>query len=151
MTWAGATGPVGGLPQGVDALSAVFSKCVGVDADPLPLPGGGYVWFDVQGITPSRDRTLDEAREQVTARWREDQISQRLEAKARVAHQQMKKGEAADLAEGGGCCGGHLRAVQAQCASAGRCDQRRRSASRSTRASSIRAAARRLATVSFTR
>jgi len=96
-------GPVGGLPQGVDVLSAAFSNDVGVDADPLTLPGGGYVWFDVQGITPSRDRTLDEAREQIVARWREDQISQRLEAKAKEMIEQVKKGEKlADLAKAAG-------------------------------------------------
>lgn len=93
-------GPVGGLPQGVDVLSAAFSSDVGVDADPLTLPGGGFVWFDVQGVTPSRERTLDEAREQVVARWREDQISQRLEAKAKEMIEQLKKGDKlADVAK----------------------------------------------------
>ena len=34
------------------------------------------------GITPSRERTLDEVKDQVVARWRDDEIAERLKAKA---------------------------------------------------------------------
>ena len=54
---------------------------VGVDNDPIQF-GGGYVWYDVLGITPSRERNLDEVRAQVEAKWRDDQISTKLRTKA---------------------------------------------------------------------
>jgi peptidyl-prolyl cis-trans isomerase D len=53
---------------------------------------GGYVWFDVAGITPARDRTLDEVKPQVEARWREDEISTRLKAKATQILDKVKAG-----------------------------------------------------------
>ena len=74
--------PVAGLPQVPNLISAVFAGDVGVDADPLQLPGGGFLYYDVTGVTPSRERPLEEVKDQVTARWRNDEIAKRLQAKA---------------------------------------------------------------------
>jgi peptidyl-prolyl cis-trans isomerase D len=71
------------LPAGIDILSNVFASDIGVENDPLQLPGGGYVWYDVAGITPSRERTLDEVKDRVEARWRDDQIAERVKNKAK--------------------------------------------------------------------
>jgi peptidyl-prolyl cis-trans isomerase D len=72
---------VSNIPRGLDVVSQAFSSDVGVDNDPIQF-SGGYVWYDVLGITPSRERNLDEVKDQVEARWRDDQISTRLRAKA---------------------------------------------------------------------
>ena len=74
--------PVTGLPQTPNVISAAFAGDVGVDTDPLQLPGGGYLYYDVTGVTPSRERPLEEVKDQVTARWRDDEIAKRLQAKA---------------------------------------------------------------------
>ena len=74
--------PVTGLPQTPNVISAAFASDVGVDTDPLQLPGGGYLYYDVTGVTPSRERLLEEVKDQVTARWRDDEIAKRLQAKA---------------------------------------------------------------------
>jgi peptidyl-prolyl cis-trans isomerase D len=74
--------PVTGLPQTPNVISAAFASDVGVDTDPLQLPGGGYLYYDVTGVTPSRERPLEEVKDQVTARWRDDEIAKRLQAKA---------------------------------------------------------------------
>ena len=73
--------PVAGIPVGLDLVSSAFASDVGVDNDPLQL-AGGYVWFDVLGVTPSRERGIDEVKDQVEARWRDDQITSRLRTKA---------------------------------------------------------------------
>lgn len=73
--------PVAGLPAGVDLITQAFNSDVGVDNDALQT-AGGYVWYDVLGVTPSRDRTLDEVKPQVEARWRDEQITSRLRSKA---------------------------------------------------------------------
>ncbi len=83
--------PVAGLPQGADLVSAAFSSDVGVDNDPVQA-AGGYVWYEVISITPSRERTLDEVRDQVAARWHSDQVSARLKAKADEMSDQLNKG-----------------------------------------------------------
>jgi peptidyl-prolyl cis-trans isomerase D len=74
--------PVTGLPQTPNVISAAFASDVGVDTEALQLPNGGYLYFDVTGVTPSRERSLDEVKDQVAARWRDDEIAKRLRAKA---------------------------------------------------------------------
>ncbi len=79
------------IPRGLDVVSQAFNSDVGVDNDPISF-NGGYVWYDVLGITPSRERTLDEVKDQVEARWRDDQISSRLKAKATEMVQKLERG-----------------------------------------------------------
>jgi peptidyl-prolyl cis-trans isomerase D len=83
--------PVANIPHGLDVVSQAFNSDVGVDNDPISY-GGGYVWYDVLGITPSRERTLDEVKDQVEARWRDDQITSRLRAKATEMVQKIDAG-----------------------------------------------------------
>ena len=74
-------------------LAAAFTSEVGVDADPLQVEGG-YVWFEVAGITPSRERSLEEVKDKVEASWREDEIAKRLKAKADGLMDKLKGGSA---------------------------------------------------------
>jgi peptidyl-prolyl cis-trans isomerase D len=83
--------PVANIPRGLDVVSQAFNSDVGVDNDPIQF-NGGYVWFDVLGVTPSRERKLDEVRDQVEARWREDQVSAKLRAKATEIVQKLENG-----------------------------------------------------------
>jgi peptidyl-prolyl cis-trans isomerase D len=73
--------PVANIPTGLDVVSQAFGSDVGVDNEPIQFRGG-YVWYDVLGVTPSRERNLDEVRAQVEAKWREDQIATKLREKA---------------------------------------------------------------------
>ncbi len=82
------------LPSGVDLLSNIFASDVGVENDPVQLPGGGYVWYEVAGVTPSRERSLAEVKDRVEARWRDDQIAERLGAKAKELVEKLKAGAA---------------------------------------------------------
>jgi peptidyl-prolyl cis-trans isomerase D len=82
---------VANVPRGLDVVSQAFNSDVGVDNDPIQF-NGGYVWYDVLGITPSRDRTLDEVKDQVEARWRDDQIASKLRAKATEMVQKLEQG-----------------------------------------------------------
>lgn len=83
--------PVANIPQGLDVVSQAFNTDVGVDNDSISFKGG-YVWYDVLAITPSRDRNLDEVRDQVEARWRQDQIAAKLKAKATEMVQKLEAG-----------------------------------------------------------
>ena len=88
--------PIADLPKSPDVVAAAFASDVGVDNDPLQLQSGGYLWFDVTGITPARDRTLDEVKDKVAARWRDDEIAKRLQAKANDMVDKLKAGTALD-------------------------------------------------------
>jgi peptidyl-prolyl cis-trans isomerase D len=82
---------VANIPRGLDVVSQAFASDVGVDNDPIAF-NGGYVWYDVLGITPSRERSLDEVKDQVEARWRDDQITSRLRTKATEIVQKLDQG-----------------------------------------------------------
>lgn len=86
--------PVAGLPQTPNVINAAFTSDVGVDTEALQLPGGGYLYFDVTGITPSRERTLDEVKDQVATRWRDDEIAKRLQTKSDDLLAKLKAGTA---------------------------------------------------------
>ncbi|UPK31955.1 SurA N-terminal domain-containing protein [Bradyrhizobium sp. 186] len=83
--------PVANIPQGLDVVSQAFNSDVGIDNDPISFRGG-YVWYDVIAITPSRDRNLDEVRDQVEARWRQDQVAAKLKTKATEMVQKLEPG-----------------------------------------------------------
>jgi peptidyl-prolyl cis-trans isomerase D len=94
--------PAAEIPPGLDLVSQAFNSDVGVDNDPISFHGG-YVWFDVLGITPPRDRTLDEVKDQVEARWHEDQVIGKIRT---VANDMvLKLGHGGHLADEAGAIG----------------------------------------------
>jgi peptidyl-prolyl cis-trans isomerase D len=79
------------IPKGLDVVTQAFGSDVGVDNDPISF-NGGFVWYDVLGITPSRERNLDEVKDQVEAKWHDDQITSRLRTKATEMAQKLDSG-----------------------------------------------------------
>jgi peptidyl-prolyl cis-trans isomerase D len=73
---------VTGLPQTPNVVTAAFASDIGVDTEALQLPNGGALYFEVIGVTPSRERSLDEIKDEVATRWRDDEIAKRLQSKA---------------------------------------------------------------------
>jgi peptidyl-prolyl cis-trans isomerase D len=79
------------LPDEQRLLAGAFSTDVGIERDPLQMQDG-YVWYDVVAITPSRERPLDEVKDQVEARWREQEVAARLTTKATEILDKLKAG-----------------------------------------------------------
>ncbi|HEX8165471.1 MAG TPA: peptidyl-prolyl cis-trans isomerase [Beijerinckiaceae bacterium] len=88
--------PVANLPERDAVLAAAFGSDVGVDNEALRTRNGGYVWFEVTGIEPARDKTLAETRGEVAAQWRAEEVSRRLAEKARGFVERLEKGEAVE-------------------------------------------------------
>jgi peptidyl-prolyl cis-trans isomerase D len=86
-----ASGAPATLPDAQRLLTTAFAADPGVEIDPLQVEGG-YVWVDVAGITPARERTLDEVKSQVEARWKEDEIAARLKTRATQILDKLKAG-----------------------------------------------------------
>ena len=80
------------LPAANEVVQAAFASDIGVETDPIQVPGGGYVWVEVAGVSKSRDRTLDEIKARVETRWRDDQIAERLRAKSADMLAKLKAG-----------------------------------------------------------
>ena len=84
--------PVPGLPTRPDVVNSAFSSDVGVDNEALQLPSGGYLYYDVTGITPSHERAYDTVKDKVEKNWRDDEIGKRLKAKADALLAKLKAG-----------------------------------------------------------
>jgi len=83
--------PAAAIPKGLDVVSQAFKSNVGADNDPISFQGG-YVWYDVISRTPPRERSLDEVKAQVEARWHQDQVASRLRAKATELEKKLEQG-----------------------------------------------------------
>ncbi len=80
------------LPDKTDLLRAAFASDVGLDEAPLQTGDNGFVWFAVTKIEPSHDRTFEEAKPEVEAQWRAEQIDKALAAKADDLVKQLRAG-----------------------------------------------------------
>jgi peptidyl-prolyl cis-trans isomerase D len=77
-----------------EVLTGAFASDVNAENDPVQLQGGGLVWYEVAGIQKSRDRSLDEVKDRVIASWRDNQVTERVTAKAAEIAEKLKSGAA---------------------------------------------------------
>jgi peptidyl-prolyl cis-trans isomerase D len=89
---------VTGFPQGVDVISNAFTSEVGAENDALSVPGGGYVWYEVLNVTPSRERPLEEVQDRVIERWRQEQMAARLRSQASELAEKLKASDGKETA-----------------------------------------------------
>ena len=82
------------VPSDGDLLQRVFSTDMGAETDVIDARDAGFIWYEVQGITPERDRTLDEAKAAVTAAFVIDQKAKALRARADELVKAIKDGKA---------------------------------------------------------
>lgn len=84
------------LPISADLVKAVFEAETGVENEGLTTRDNGYVFYEVNGITPARDRTLEEVRQKVVADWTKAETEKRLNAKATELEKRLKDGAELD-------------------------------------------------------
>lgn len=88
------------LPVSQQLLRDAFETEPGIEAPPISLGAEGFVWFEVEDVTPARDRELEEVRDQVVADWRAEQQLEALGARATALKQRLETGaELAAIAE----------------------------------------------------
>jgi peptidyl-prolyl cis-trans isomerase D len=80
-------------PDRDSVTAAAFASDIGVDNEALRARDGGYVWYEVNGIEPSRDKPLAEVRDEVARQWRENEVAQKLSEKAQQLVERLDKGE----------------------------------------------------------
>jgi peptidyl-prolyl cis-trans isomerase D len=97
------------IPDMAAVLKAAFASDIGADNDTVTTKDGGYVWFEVAGIEPSRDRALDEVKAQVEKAWRDEEIGRQLSARAAEIVKAAQAGGA--LADAAKTYGGEVRVV----------------------------------------
>jgi len=83
---------VNDMPESQQLIAALFESEVGQENAPMPTAGGGFVFFEVEGITPARERPLEEVRDKVLADWKAAETTKRLAEKATEIEKQVKDG-----------------------------------------------------------
>jgi peptidyl-prolyl cis-trans isomerase D len=81
------------LPEGPALLREAFETDVGVENPPISIGTSGFLFYEVEGITPARDRALDEVRDRVIADWKQQEASGRLAARAEELRKQLADGK----------------------------------------------------------
>jgi peptidyl-prolyl cis-trans isomerase D len=88
------------LPQSADLIKAVFDAEPKTENEALQTANNGFVFYEVESVTPARDRTLDEVRQKVVADWTAAETTKRLEAKAEELQKRLKAGTTLDVIAG---------------------------------------------------
>lgn len=87
---------VNDLPSSQNLLGGAFETEVNIENPALNVGSNGFVFYEVEGITPARDRTLDEVRAKVVADWKAAETQSRLSAKAAELEKRLKGGTSLD-------------------------------------------------------
>ena len=87
---------VNDIPQSKDLLSDAFESEVGIENSAINIGSNGFVFYEVDEITPRRERPLDEVREKAVADWKAEQVQERLQAKAAELEKRLKDGATLD-------------------------------------------------------
>lgn len=66
------------IAGGMETVNAIFASDIGLDNEPIQQKDGGYVWLEVNGIEPAREKTFDEVKDDVRTRYVADQRSKTL-------------------------------------------------------------------------
>lgn len=88
--------PVAALSKYSRVVPAAFQSDVGVENDPVETSDRGYVWLDVEGVTPSKLKPLKDIRAQVEKRWKENETRNRLAKKGQELAKRIQDGATID-------------------------------------------------------
>lgn len=78
------------IPQSREVLAEAFDTEVGVEVDPLSIGTDGFVWYEVLDVTPERQKSFEEVREEVLAAWNALQVAEALDG---LAEELQKRAE----------------------------------------------------------
>ena len=87
---------VANLPFDENQLAAIFQADVGFDNEPFSLGTNAYLWYDVDSITPARERPLDEVKTKVIENWKTAELEKQLNAKAEDVRKRVAGGTSLD-------------------------------------------------------
>lgn len=84
------------LPQSAEFLKQAFETEVGIENPAINIGSSGYVYYEVLGTTPARDRTLDEVHAKVVTDWKNQEAEKRIDAKVADLQKRLKDGGSLD-------------------------------------------------------
>lgn len=88
---------VNDLPSSADLLRAAFEAELSTENQPLNIGSNGFVFYEVTGITPARERSLDEVKAKAIADWKNEQANNRLGEKLKEFQKRVADGTTLDV------------------------------------------------------
>ncbi len=89
------------LPESASLIRAVFESEPGAENEALQTANGGYLFYELDSVTPARDRALDEVKDRVIADWTALETEKRLLAKAEELKKRVAEGVELDAVASG--------------------------------------------------
>ncbi len=80
------------IPGDAAVLKEAFDSDVGVENSAVRANADSWVFYDVLGTTPARDRTLDEVRTDAVAAWTAEETKKRIADRANKLFDRLKGG-----------------------------------------------------------
>lgn len=80
------------IAGGADTVTAIFASDIGLDNEPLQQRDGGYVWFEVNGVEPAREKSFDEVKDEVRARFIAGEKARSLAERATALVKRLEEG-----------------------------------------------------------
>lgn len=80
------------FPQSAALLPNIFAAAENVDADPLNLRDGGYLWYNIDKVIAPRLPALAEVRAKATEAWKREEQRQQLDNRAADLARELNKG-----------------------------------------------------------
>ncbi|WP_274423926.1 SurA N-terminal domain-containing protein [Chelativorans sp. YIM 93263] len=84
------------LPESQELLNQAFETEQGLENPPIHIGANGYLFYEVSEVTPARERTLDEVRDQVLEDWTNAEAEARLDALAGRLEEELEGGKTLD-------------------------------------------------------
>jgi len=88
------------LPSSAELLRAAFEAEPNTENQPINVGSNGFVFYEVEGITPARERPLDEVKAKAIADWKTEQADSRLADKLKEFQKRVTDGATLDVVAG---------------------------------------------------
>jgi peptidyl-prolyl cis-trans isomerase D len=85
--------PIPALAAMPELVKAIFASDVGVDNEAVARKDGGFAWYEIGAVEPSRQLPLDEVRPQVVKALQQSEAQKQLAAKANELARKIDSGE----------------------------------------------------------
>ncbi|CAN1564889.1 SurA Parvulin-like peptidyl-prolyl isomerase [Rhabdaerophilaceae bacterium] len=81
------------VPGAKETVDAIFSSDIGLDNEALHLRDGSHVWYEVNGVSPARDKAFEEVQAEVRDRYLTDRKSKAVGDFAQSLLKRLEAGE----------------------------------------------------------
>ena len=84
---------ISGIPNLRELLQVAFQTEPGDDTRELPIGNDGFLWYEVDEITPSRQQEFDEVKDEVSSAWVASETGKKVQAIADGIAERIRGGE----------------------------------------------------------